>query len=374
LFKDGYNVLVVCNQFEKAKNPSFEFCEIERVKAVFKSTRLNKLINFPFFLNPRYLLTSFKNSIRFKPDYIHAHDLPMMPIAILFGKLFRIPIIFDMHENYPQALKQFNKKGVINFIFKNYKLASILEKLCLKHSDRIIVVINEGMDRLVTMNVPSEKITIVSNTVDLKTFIKPESGSQIINNDFSSDKKIILYTGTLSSERGLKTPILAMKSLVAEMNNVMLLLVGDGPQKAELKSIVQTYQLEECVKFMDWVDRDDLAFIVSKADVCIIPQPNNEFINTTIPHKLFEYMAMGKPVLVSDALPLKRIINETKAGLVFKSNDEIDFALRIEQLLTKEKDWGTKGLEAVRNIYDWKNDEKSLLNMYNNLNLYYNHD
>ncbi len=114
LFKHGYNVLVVCNQFEKAKNPNFEFCEIERVKAVFKSTRLNKLINFPFFLNPRYLLTSFKNSIRFKPDYIHAHDLPMMPIAILFGKLFKIPIIFDMHENYPQALKQFNKKSSPN--------------------------------------------------------------------------------------------------------------------------------------------------------------------------------------------------------------------------------------------------------------------
>ena len=118
---------------------------------------------------------------------------------------------------------------------------------------------------------------------------------------------------------------------------------------------------------MDWVDHGELAFIVSKANVCIIPQPNNEFINTTIPHKLFEYMAIGKPVLVSDALPLKRIINETGAGLVFKSEDEIDFALRIEELLREERDWGEKGLEAVKNIYNWKNDEKSLLNLYYNL-------
>ena len=140
LDKNGYKVLVLCNQFEKAKNPSFEFCEIERVKAVFQSTKLNKLINFPFFLNPRYLFSSFKNLIRFKPDYIHAHDLPMMPIAILFGKLFRILIIFDMHENYPQALKQFNKKGIINFIFKNYRFASILEKLCLKLSNRMGII------------------------------------------------------------------------------------------------------------------------------------------------------------------------------------------------------------------------------------------
>ncbi|RKY92105.1 MAG: hypothetical protein DRQ13_10740 [Ignavibacteriae bacterium] len=292
----------------------------------------------------------------------------MMPIAILFGKLFRTPVIFDMHENYPQALKQFNKKGFINFIFKNYRFASILEKLCLKHSDRIIVVIDEGKERLVSMNVPSEKISIVSNTVDLEIFAKPESEPKNSSNYLFGNKKIILYTGTLSSERGLKIPILAMKSLIAKIDNVMLLLVGNGSQKQELKTIVEANQLEDCVRFMDWVDHSKLAFIVSKAEVCIIPQPNNEFINTTIPHKLFEYMAIGKPVLVSDALPLKRIINETGAGLVFNSDDEIDFAFRMEQLLTEKKDWGTKGLEVVRNIYNWKNDEKTLINMYNKLN------
>jgi len=368
LYKKGYKVLVICNQFDKTKNHNFEFCEIERVKAVFKNIKLNKLFNFPFFLNPRYLFTSFNNLIRFKPDFIHAHDLPMIPIAILFGKLFRIPIIFDMHENYPQALKQFNKKGFINFIFKNYRFASVLEKYCLKLSDRIIVVIDEGKERLVSMNVPSERISIVSNTVDLETFTKPESEPQNSKNYFVGDKKIILYTGTLSSERGLKIPILAMKSLISKINNVLLLLVGDGPQKQELKNIAKANQLDDCVRFKDWVDHSELASIVNKAEVCIIPQPNNEFINTTIPHKLFEYMAIGKPVLVSDALPLKRIINETGAGLVFKSDDELDFALRIEQLLTKEKDWGMKGLEAVRNTYNWKNDEKTLINMYNKLN------
>jgi len=368
LDKNGYKVLVLCNQFNKMKNPGFEYCEIERVKAVFNSTKLNKLINFPFFLNPRYLFASFKYIILYKPDYIHAHDLPMMPIAILFGKLFRIPIIFDMHENYPQALKQFNKKGFINLIFKNYRFALVLEKLCLKHSDRIIVVIDEGKERLISMNVPSGKITVVSNTVDLETFTIPESEPYNSSNALMSDKKIILYTGTFSAERGLKIPILAMKSLLTKINNVMLLLVGEGPQKQELKTIVENNQLENYVRFVEWVDHIELASVVNKAEVCIIPQPNNEFINTTIPHKLFEYMAIGKPVLVSDALPLKRIINETGAGLVFKSDDEINFALRIEQLLTKEKDWGARGLEAVKNIYNWKNDEKCLLNMYNNLN------
>jgi hypothetical protein len=55
LSKVGYEVHVVCNQYEKELNPEYEYCTIDRVRAVFKSVTLNKIINFPIFLNPRIL-------------------------------------------------------------------------------------------------------------------------------------------------------------------------------------------------------------------------------------------------------------------------------------------------------------------------------
>jgi len=119
---------VICNQYVKNLNPKVEYCEIDRVNALFKSQALNKILNFPFFLNPKFLFRILASIIKFKPDYIHAHDLPMVPMGLFFGKIFRLPVVFDMHENYPEALKAFQKKGLLNFIFKNYKTGEIINK------------------------------------------------------------------------------------------------------------------------------------------------------------------------------------------------------------------------------------------------------
>ena len=113
LSEAGYQILVVCNQYDKKLNPTFGYCEIRRVNAVFNSVTLNRIVNFPIFFNPRYLLKIYKSILEFKPDFIHAHDLPMVPIGLMFKKIFRLPVIFDMHENYPEALKAFGKTGLI---------------------------------------------------------------------------------------------------------------------------------------------------------------------------------------------------------------------------------------------------------------------
>ena len=84
-FKKGYQVVVLCNQYTKNLTPDFEYCEIIRVKAFFNSFKLNKIINFPFFLNPRYLFPAIKLILKFKPDVIHAHDLPMVPLALILN-------------------------------------------------------------------------------------------------------------------------------------------------------------------------------------------------------------------------------------------------------------------------------------------------
>ena len=85
-----------------------------------------------------------------------------------------------MHENYPEALKFFQKKGFVNLVFKNYRFAKTLDKFCIRHSDKIIVVVEENRYRLVASGVDSDKITIVSNTVDIDTFAKEKVDKDIV--------------------------------------------------------------------------------------------------------------------------------------------------------------------------------------------------
>ena len=248
LSEAGYKVLVICNQYKKELNPSFKYCEIKRVSAVFKSVSLNRIINFPIFFNPRYLLKIYKAILEIKPDFIHAHDLPMVPVALLFKKLFRLPVIFDMHENYPEALKAFGKTGLVNFIFKNYKAAKLLEKFCVKMSDAIITVVEENSERLIRQGVASEKIYLVSNTVDLDTFATEPIDENILEK--YRNKIVLIYAGYVTPERGLDVVVRGMSFLKEKLTSAKLLIIGNGISVLTLKKLVNELLLNDLVEFI----------------------------------------------------------------------------------------------------------------------------
>jgi glycosyltransferase involved in cell wall biosynthesis len=365
LEKAGLKVTLLCNSYSKNPYPNFPFGKIIRIKSFFDSAKLNKIINFPLFLNPRLIYYSIKTTMKEKPDFIHAHDLPILPIALILKLIFQKKVIFDMHENYPQALRVFEKKGIIDYLFKNPILAEKLEKYAIKKADKIIVVVEENKIRLKKLGISSEKIIVVSNTVDLETF-KLNSKS-LVDLSMYENKYIILYSGTVSPERGLDTPLSAMKYLGSESFELLLIILGDGKAVEKLNRISIENKLENRVELVEWCGHEKLPDYISRANLCIIPQPNNDFINTTIPHKLFEYMAISKPVLVSDAEPLKRIVEETNSGLVFHSNDSIDFAEKVRLIYKSKINFGSNGRKAVEEKYNWSYDAKNLVSMYQNL-------
>ena len=365
LSKAGYSIRVVCNQYEKKLNPEYENCTIDRVKALFKSKLLNKIFNFPIFFNPRFVIKILLNVLGFRPDFIHAHDLPMAPLGLLFGKIFRIPVISDMHENYPAALKAFQKKGIVNFVFKNYKAAKILEKYCIKRVDRIITVIDENSQRLINMGVRPEKIYLVSNTVDTQTFAVKSVDQNIVKK--YEGKIILLYTGFISPERGLEVVVKGMKYLKDKLPEVKLLLVGNGIFLPSLKQIARKEQVAEFVDFINWPGHENLGSYLNISKIGICPQPNNDHWNNSIPHKLFEYMSRSIPVLATDAIPLKRIILETKAGLIYKTDNPESFAEKVIEMMGSEIDFGNSGINAVKEKYSWENDARMLVRLYDEL-------
>ena len=110
--------------------------------------------------------------------------------------------------------------------------------------------------------------------------------------------------------------------------------------------------MEDYVELKTWVGHQNLRKYFEESNVCVIPQPYNDYINTTIPHKLFEYMSQAKPVIVSDAKPLKRIVEETGAGLVFNSYDQVSFAEQVLKIYADPSDFLVKmvNLLSKKNI------------------------
>jgi len=332
------------------------------LNAFFISAFLNKIINFPIFFNPRLIIKVLSLYFRIKPDFVHAHDLPMVPLAIMLKKLFGVKIVFDVHESYPEALLFFKKKGIINFLFKNPKLAKILENYSLKKADKIIVVVREHKDKLITRGIREEKIYVVSNTVDIESYDMKESNYVVpseITENFS-----FTYSGKVSPDRALDVPIKALKYIKEKIPDAKFVIVGEGPNVNDLKRLAVDLNERDNVVFMKWPGHENIPEILKASSVCIIPQPSNEFINSGVPNKLFEYMYMERTVLVSDAKPMSRIVRETNCGLVFKSNDYKDFAEKIIELSGFKENFGINGKKAVVEKYNWNNDSKELLRLY----------
>ncbi len=365
LAENGYKVTLFCNQYEKEKAGNFEYCEIVRLKALTKNKKLNKILNFPAIFNFRMLAKALATMEKSKPVVIHAHDLPMLPFGVVLKFYSQRSLIFDMHENYPAALKSYKKTSLIERIFKNYKIAHLFENFLINFVDAVIVVTEENKNRLIKNGIPENKIKLVSNTVDLSRFSQanslPEVSKQYEKNF------VLIYSGRVSFNRGLDTAVEALQFLKSSVPNIKLLIVGEGPHLPKLKKLADLLKVNEFVDFLPWPGHEKIKEYISMSNVCLIPQPSNDHADTTVPHKLFEYMSQAKPILTSDAKPLKRIIEETKAGQWFVSNNPKDFEEKVVELKNSLVDYGSNGRKAVEEKYNWANDKQELLDLYQEL-------
>ncbi|MBN2411860.1 glycosyltransferase family 4 protein [candidate division KSB1 bacterium] len=365
LIKCGHHVHLVCKNVKRKESLSrvenFYIHRLIPFKGVLK--KFNKIKMFPAPFNPAWSNLVRKVIINYSINVLHVHDLPLAPLAVSMGRKFCIPVIYDMHENYPEALKAWNKKG-FEKIIKSPFIAKIVEKRVVRKADKLIVVIEEQKQRLEKSGIHSDKIIVLSNTVDTEKFV-PKGKSQSIREELQSDF-ILTYVGGLDENRGLETLIKAFYLFLFYHHNAKLLIVGSGRKKENLINLTKKLKIILNVQFTDWIPFDMVPDYVMASDVCLIPQPVNGHSNTTIPHKLFQYMSMGKPVIVSDAKPLARIVRETKSGLVFNSNDEESLVKAIIKLyndMEREK-MGDNGKQAVLDKYNWSRTQNSLLDLY----------
>jgi glycosyltransferase involved in cell wall biosynthesis len=102
--------------------------------------------------------------------------------------------------------------------------------------------------------------------------------------------------------------------------------------------------------------------IVAACHVGVVPHLANQWANTTIPNKLFDYMAAGLPVVVSSAPPLARIVSATGCGLVFEDRNPASLAAALEALFEPERraNLGAAGRLAVQKRYHWESDVLAL--------------
>jgi glycosyltransferase involved in cell wall biosynthesis len=318
---------------------------------------LDGVLSFPAFFNPRWV-THLEQTVGLaRPDVLVVRDLPLAPTAIRVGRRRGLPVVLDMAENYPAmiaALWETRRRRVFDVVVRQPAAVMRVERWTLPRVSHVLVVVEESRDRIMAMGVPAERITIVSNTPPRARAAVTEPSSRAAGGPLR-----LVYLGLLEVHRGVGELLAAVAMLRDRGRPVSLTVIGDGRDESLFRRQAAHLGLTPpWVRFTGRLANTAALETVAQADVGVVPHHADQSWNTTIPNKLFDYMAAGLAVVSSDAAPCRRVVTETGCGRVYRSGDPADLARAVEELLPEaiRAACGRAGREAVRARYNWEED------------------
>lgn len=363
----GHSVCLVSKgRRDLAKQEIVRKADVVRVMP--KSGRLNgwpaKLYAYPLFFSPTWRSEVLRTFRKNKVELIVVRDLPLGMLAVWVGEKLKVPVVMDMAENYPAALMAYQNPVYKPFLFGNAWLPKKYEMRVVRKLAHVFVVAEEQRQRLIEAGTDPAKITSIGNTpVDSFICSTASSNGYHANSHAKGSAIDLLYVGKIDVHRGVDLMIRALPGLQQEFPELRLTLVGDGKSAVGLAQLAKDLGVADKVNFPGWVDWTGISAFIRKSTVCLIPHRRSEHTDTTLPNKLFDYMALAKPVIASDCEPLRRIIEQEDCGLVFKSGDVESLQSAVRKML-RDPDLDRKagnGRRAIEQQYNWTLDKAKLL-------------
>ncbi len=268
--------------------------------------------------------------------------------AYVVSRLKRIPYVFELRDMWPESIKAV---GVMKDSLA-IKALEHLELFLYRKAARIVSVTHSFKETLIARGVNGDKITVVTNGVDMSRFRPMSKDAELVSQLKLEGKFVAGYVGTHGLAHHLETLLDAAEKIRILPNGAVFhfILLGDGARKAALKEEAAQRGLDN-VTFIDSVPKDQVARYWSLLDVSVIHLRKTDLFTTVIPSKLFECMGMGLPVLHGVAGESADIVREECVGIVFEPENATQLVEQLQFLYRDEqtyKNYRAHCLEAAK--------------------------
>ena len=296
----------------------------------------------------------YKKAIEINADVYHLHDPELIPTGVKLKKKGK-KVIFDSHEDVPQQI--LNKQWIPFFFRKIISIIySLYERKSLKRFDGLISVNSRIVDRLKKIN---------TNTVMVTNF-------PIINeyekNDSKYNKRTICFAGTICENYMIHHILDA----ISEIDNIKFILAG--PCYENYLSELKNKSSWSKVDYKGAISFDKVIEIYNESSIGVAVHDYTYNVGCKEGSlgfiKNFEFMANELPVICTDFVVWKQIIDEEKCGICVAPNDITAIREAITYLLDNPdiaRNMGENGRSAVVKKYSWTKQEETLLKFYNQL-------
>ena len=293
----------------------------------------------------------YKAALNIDATVYHFHDPELVPIARKIKKKGKT-VIFDSHEDIPSDILQKKYlplilRRIISFFYSKY------EKKTFKELDAIISVTPSIVNRLKTYNPMTFQVTNYP-------IYKEVSVSEYRGN-------YVCFTGAISSTWLIDT-------LIESVDDIDTKIVLAGPVSNVFKEEISNLKSWKKVDYKGFVDSSTVASIQQNAYAGIALLKYGDLyggkMGTLGNTKLFEYMMNGTPVIATDFVLWKDIVDKYQCGICVNPYDKNSIAEAISYLRNNPelaKKMGENGQKAVREQYNWKEQEKILFDVYDKI-------
>jgi len=299
-------------------------------------------------------------------DVILSHNPPYLvgTASLSASKLTGKPVVTLIHDVW----------GASHYSPLQYTIGNFLQRRCIKRSKRVVTA-SEGLKNIIAkeFNFPKEKIFVSPTGIDLKFSEIDQSRLKEVLKKYAKlgvrpDGKYIFFVGILRKWAGVPQLIDAFAGLSKDKRyaKFKLLLVGGG-DKAEFEKRAEKLGIKERVIFTDAVPYADVPYLISLATITCAPFPSTSVTDQDklmSPHKVLEYMVVGKPIVASAVGGMETYIKDNITGVLYKPDDITDLKDKIVYLLENPKlreGLSKNAYEYVRKGgFEWKDSVRSV--------------
>jgi len=263
--------------------------------------------------------------------------------ALTFSAIKRAPLVFNVSDIWPQSAIELG-------VLRNrtaIRLAEWLERLIYRRAARITVPTPGILQRLASRVVPSTKLFLLTNGVDCEIYRPTPPDADLARALGLEGRKVFMYAGTHGLSQGLDVILEAAK--LTTDPSVLFVLAGEGADKAQLLAKAEADQIRNVI-FLPNQPQDSMPALLNLAYAAVITLKPLDLFKAALPSKMFEAMAVGRPIVASMWGEAAQLVETAGCGLVAEPGDPGSLGAAVAALAAdpeRARRMGQQGREYV---------------------------
>jgi len=294
-------------------------------------------------------------------DLVYVHNMPdVLVLSSLIPKALGAKVVLDLHDPMPELMMTIFQASPES---KSVKFLERLEKWSIARVD-LVITVNVACKRIFSSrSCRPEKIAVVMNAPDGQIFPFRATGSEASTGKTEKKPFVIMYHGSLVERNGLDIAIDALSRIREAVPSAELRIFGAStPFLERMMEAARSKHLEQSVRYLGSRRLEDLVTEIENCDLGVIPNHRNAFTDINTPTRIFEYLALGKPVIAPSTPGIQDYFNP-ESLLFFEPGNPGDLARQIEYAISNPSQVAEtvrKGQEVYL-AHSWEMERETLL-------------